>query len=1840
MNSPLSATTPPEIVPAPRKIEPLATPIVEDRSKPGRFLRQDNSGTLFFSEKGMALSLPGSAETPDWGIHWKIQGARDVSPLPQKPLPGKVHHLVGSTKSDWTTNQNSYQSVRYREILPQIDLEFVSRPKGVEYILHAAPGWNPKPIQIEMDGVEKMTLGKDGKSLEMKTGVGLVRERGLYCYQPLPGGRHRVIEARYESVQKESDPLAWSFSLTVNEDQIDPTLPLVIDPTLSWSAMVGGTAVTGVERGSDVAVDNAGMLYTIGTTSSPSFPTLSGFEMNYQGSTDAYVMKIDPSGPSIVWATYLGGSSSDYGCGIDVDAAGNVYVTGDTSSNDFPNLNAFQPFPGGLPDAFVAKIGSAGWDLFWSSYLGGGYLGSAGNPESDHGRDLVLGPSGDIYVTGYTNSPLFPVSGAFQSAMGGYFPWGTSDYDAFVARIADGSMPTVVWASYLGGSEEDRAFGIDVDGDGNAVVTGITTSNDFPLASAAQTSFGNGFVTKVNAAGDVLDWSTYWGTVSNDHGYGVAIDGSGNVYVTGKTYSSSFPVTPGAYQTTLGGGSDAFVSKFSALGTVLWSTYLGGSIGASTDLEAGVDIVVDASGSVTVAGYTDEINFPTNGGFQSIFGGGPTDAFVSRFLPDGSALEWSSLLGGDGADQATGVVRDNTGITYLAGFTGSSNFPVTAGGWAPSFSQDGFLVQVSGADTIPPLPPTSGWVSPNPGNDPTPLVQWSGATDSGGSGIASYDIRLSDDSGASWAIVGTFLPATSWTQTPALSDGTYLYQVRTRDGAGNVGIWSVSSAPAVIDTVAPNTAITSAPANPTTSTSATFDFKSNESSSTYERRLDGGAWQAVTAPETIAGLAEGNHTYDVRAIDPAGNIDPSAASYPWTIDSGDPETSIVFAPPTTSVSSDATFMFTSSQSGSSFEHQLDGGGWQTATTPDIYTGISDGSHAYEVRAIGPTGNIDSTPAKHIWTIDTNAPETVITSAPSNPSGLWNPAFDFKSNESGCTFERRIDGSAWETVTSIDTVTGLTNGSHTYEIRAIDAAGNIDPTPASHTWVIDTLLPETTLVSSPPNPSNDLTPTFTFSSSEAGSSFKRRYDGNTWKPILSPDTLPFLSNGSHTYEVRAIDLAGNIDPTPATYTWTIDTIGPDTSITVTPPNLSSSDSATFLFTSTETGSTFERKLDGGAWQTTTSPETLSGLSEGSHTYKVRAFDSIGNIDPTPASYTWSIDTVTPNTTITSTPGNPSGSSNATFTFSSSENPSSFQRRLDSGAWQGVASPEVLTGLVDGNHTYEVRAIDPTGNTDPTPASYSWLIDSAAPGTPVLLSPLDGALVGANTILQWSGDGDSYEVDFDGTPVSVSGTTFALSSSPEGNHTWRVRAIDLAGNVSGWSPLWSFTLDNIPPGQVQLLTPANGSLLSTGGVAFSWEEVFDSNNIAYYVLQLDENPTFPNPVFLEATSANLFLPIPPPGSAPLYWRVRAVDIPGNSGAWSQTWSYSGTNSLDTPTLLLPMNGSLLPEEGFLLDWSDVPDAAGYEIEIDSGFTGSPVLSQQESPLLSPGTYSWHVRATGTGSTGPWSSWNSFTIDPASVSDTTGPFSPIPFSPANGTIDIIDPVVELKWFAGNDPESGISHHRVELFDSTGALLLHEEVVEETYLVLPPLEAGTYSWTVTAINGAGAVSIPSATWTFAVEPALDITPPGETILFSPPNESVIESDVIAFLWNEAPDDVRVVGYEIEINKQPTFENPVAWKIHTNKPKVTIRLPPRLHYWRVRPIDGGGNKGPWSETWSFEVRNPPVSTGPADEGPHGSKEGSCFGSIPSRISFPVGLASILLGLLLFARRSREKYSG
>ena len=375
--------------------------------------------------------------------------------------------------------------------------------------------------------------------------------------------------------------------------------------------------------------------------------------------------------PTLVYSTYLGGSDSDLGRAIAVDSAGNAYITGYTTSTNFPTANALQVALNGTAgsqatrDAFVTKINAAGTALIYSTYLGG----SAG----DEARGIAVDASGNAYVVGFTSSTNFPVANALQATKG------ATNEDAFVTKLnAAGSA--LVYSTYLGGGQSSE-FGeaIAVDSSGNAYVTGSTFSNDFPTVNPIQATYGGGttdaFVTKINAAGSALVYSTYLGGngAGSESGRGIAVDPSGNAYVTGETSSSNFP-TANAIQGTLGGDSDAFVTKFNAAGSALiYSTYLGGSA-----QDSGEGVKADASGNAYIGGFTLSTNFPVANAFQSANGGTTItqDAFVTKINSAGSALVYSTYLGGTGGEIAFGIAVDASGSAYVGGSTASLNsFP-------------------------------------------------------------------------------------------------------------------------------------------------------------------------------------------------------------------------------------------------------------------------------------------------------------------------------------------------------------------------------------------------------------------------------------------------------------------------------------------------------------------------------------------------------------------------------------------------------------------------------------------------------------------------------------------------------------------------------------------------------------------------------------------------------------------------------------------------------------------------------------------------------------------------------------------------------------------------------------------------------------------------------------------------------------------------------------------------------------------------------------------------------------------------------------------------------------
>ena len=437
------------------------------------------------------------------------------------------------------------------------------------------------------------------------------------------------------------------------------------------------------------------------------------------------------------------------------------------------------------------------------------------------------------------------------------------------------------------------------------------------------------------------------------------------------------------------------------------------------------------------------------------------------------------------------------------------------------------------------------------------------------------------------------------------------------------------------DASAPDTSISAGPSGTTTATSASVSFASSESGSTFECRLDGSAWGACSSPKAYTGLAGGSHSFDVRAIDAAGNVDATPASRAWTIDASAPDTSISAGPSGTTAATTASVSFDSSESGSTFECRLDGSAWGACSSPKAYTGLAGGSHTFDVRATDAAGNADATAASRTWTVtspsDTTAPDTSISAGPSGTTSSTSASVSFASSESGSTFECRLDGSAWGACSSPKAYTGLASGSHSFDVRAIDAAGNVDASPAFRTWTIDASAPDTSISAGPSGTTAATTASVSFASSESGSTFECRLDSGAWATCASPKAYSGLPSGSHSFEVRASDAAGNVDASPASRAWTIDASAPDTSISAGPSGTTTATAASVSFASSESGSTFECRLDGSAWGACSSPKAYTGLAGGSHNFDVRAIDAAGNVDATPASRAWTVGT-TPSGTV--------------------------------------------------------------------------------------------------------------------------------------------------------------------------------------------------------------------------------------------------------------------------------------------------------------------------------------------------------------------------------------------------------------------------------------------------------------------------------------------------------------------------------------------------------------------------------------------------------------------------------
>jgi hypothetical protein len=600
----------------------------------------------------------------------RFPGANACS-TPQGEVSGMVPVRYYTESSPEGVERPHFGRVRYRDLYPGIDLIFHVDRGSLEFDLELAPGADPDLIRMHYETASARLIPNG--EIRAQSGDLTVFQKPPVVHQVVNG---TVVPIATHYVLRDTGAFG------VRLDRYNPALPLTIDPVLTISSVVGG-------QGYDVAyamgVDASGSIYVAGETDSLTF-----WGTGRRSNRDAFVMKLNSTGSTILYATYLGGSGLDSARGIAVDSAGNAYIVGTTNSTNFPATSgAVGKSNAGFEDAFVFKLSSNG-SIVYSTMVG-----SSG---SDLGLGIAADGSGNAYITGQTTGSFPVTTSAFQTTYRG-------NTNCYVAKL-NATASALVYSTYLGGSSQNICRGIAVDASGNAYLAGVTYSTDFPIQGGVQSALrgsADAFVAKLNPAGSALVYSTFLGGDGFDEANAITVDPSGAAYVAGDTGSWNFPVTSGAYQSANKGGYDAFVVKLAPAGNVLnFATLLGGNYA-----DAAYAVAVDSAGRTFIAGHSNSFDLPVQQAAQGSIGG-MFDGFTAAFDPTGSTLLYSSYIGGSGDDHAYAIAATAGKKVYAAGSTQSQNFP-GATRTTTYGDTDLFVVEVVG--TWPDLPVS---VSVNP----------------------------------------------------------------------------------------------------------------------------------------------------------------------------------------------------------------------------------------------------------------------------------------------------------------------------------------------------------------------------------------------------------------------------------------------------------------------------------------------------------------------------------------------------------------------------------------------------------------------------------------------------------------------------------------------------------------------------------------------------------------------------------------------------------------------------------------------------------------------------------------------------------------------------------------------------------------------------------------------------------------------------------------------------------------------------------------------------------------------------------------------------------------------
>ena len=1335
-----------------------------------RYVARIPAGTFSVSNEGLLYAITDRETKRGLALREVFVGARPLAPTGSNPSAIEVHHFLKSA-STRPSKVPAYENVVLSELWPEIDVTLKAYPKNIEKLFTVKPGGRVATIVIRPEGNSSISIGHHGE-LIFHSSVGEIAMTAPVAYQETSTGRHEV------AVQYVLRTEGYGFRV----GDYDPTLPLVIDPLIA-STFVGGSALDSVTA---LAIDSSGDFVIAGFTDSSDFPLQAGpFDPSYNTGRDAFIARLKGDLSAMLQMTYLGGSSYDTATSLTLDSAGNVIVTGWTSSTNFPTTSGSYLTPGSTGrDAFIAKLSPELNTLLAATRYGG--------DDDDYPAKVRTLSSGEIVVAGHTESSTYPTTSAtYDNARGG-------STDAFISKFS-ANLNTLIASTYVGGTADEFGPTFLVRADGAMIILGQTRSTDFPVTAGTYANTNRGgrdsFITVLDSSFATLLSSTLLGGGNDEYPRDLIEDIDGSLIILGETSSNNYPTTTGVYDTTANGASDLFLSRISGnLQTLIHSTYLGGALS-----EFAGTLMIEPDGSVLIAGSTNSANYPVGANPFDSTRGGSADIVITRLDPNFTSVMQSTYLGGSHVDTLAGAALHANGDLIIAGTSLSTDYPVTPGAFDLTINGSGTndIILTRLSENLSALLTTVRGVS---------STSPDGFYDVG----AVIDLQVEFNR-------SVVVNAASGTPTLLLnSTGRATYY--SGSGTGTLHFQYLIQAGEI---------------------SLDLDYENIGA-----LQLNGGTITDLATGEA-AGLTlshpgfPGSLGYSANIVIDTGSLPPIITA-PLTgavLATNLPTISGTAEPQATVDIFDQAILIGSSVADSA-------GMWSFIPTQ----ALAEGAHDIHATAFDQYSHLSPASNLVSIVIDTNAPARPTITSPVNGAVVPANVQIVGSGEATSTAEVFIDGISIGTIPvdaagrwSITPNPALIEGARTITASVRDRAGNVSALSTAVLILVDGTAPGVPVIITPTDGAvtTDQTPTIVgtaepainvdlfFGESLVGTTTADSFGAWNFTPASA------LADGTYEITAKARDATGNSSaPSPAV-TLIIDSLAPDAPVITSPTSGTALNDSTPLVSGTTEGNNTVTVLVNGIVRGTTpanalgnwSVEISPALTDGSYTLTAVSRDV--NLQTSPASLPVSIliDTIIPAPPVITSPPNGAivadntpeflgrGEANGTIELFASATLFGSGPVDAAGNWS--FTPQ--TPLNEGNYAITGRLRDRAGNLSPPSPIVGLIVDTNAPTAPIIVSPVTGAHTNDSTPLVTGTSEPSTRLELFANGLLVGSTTTNASgnwtlssiiSLPDSSYTLTATAIDLANRRSASSLPVTLVVDTLAPVPPTIAVPLPG------------------------------------------------------------------------------------------------------------------------------------------------------------------------------------------------------------------------------------------------------------------------------------------------------------------------------------------------------------------------------------------------------------------------------------------------